>query len=253
MLAEMNAGRLLSGKVALVTGATSGIGLATAQTFLEEGATLYATGADHVEEAAAKLKGATVLGSDAGSVAAIEELAARIASECGSLDVLMLNAGIVIRADLGAVTEQQFDQVFAVNVKGVLFGAARLAPLMRPGGSIIVTTSIAGHMGLAEGHLYGASKAAARGLVRSMAGELASRGIRVNAIAPGSIETGGLNRDIDPEVRRKLIEAMLARVPLKRRGQPHEIASVALFLATDASSYLTGQEIIVDGGTMGLG
>jgi NAD(P)-dependent dehydrogenase (short-subunit alcohol dehydrogenase family) len=246
--------RILESKIALVTGGTSGIGLATARQFRDEGARVYATGIDRIERARDELDGIEIVSSDAGSPAAITALAERIRGECGRLDVLVLNAGYVSNGLLDSVTEDQFDRVFAVNVKGVLLGAQAFAPLMGSGSSIIVTTSTAGRMGMLRAHLYGASKAAAAALVRTLATELAAKGIRVNAIAPGSIETGlGEVTGIDPEVRRKLIENYLVRVPMARRGQPEEIAGVALFLASDAASYLTGQEIVVDGGMLGQG
>lgn len=244
----------LVGKVALVTGGTSGIGLAAARSFLAAGATVYATGIDRIERARAALPGVTFVESDAGSVAAIAALAALIGDEQGNVDILMLNAGAVAHGDLSVLNEQQFDRVFAVNAKGILFAVQAFAPLMTQGGSIIVTTSTSGRTGMAAAHLYSASKAAAAALVRTLSSELAPRGIRVNAIAPGSIETGlGETGQVDPETRRRMIEATLARVPMGRRGQPGEIAGAAMFLASDASSYLTGQELVVDGGMLGQG
>lgn len=242
----------LSGKTALVTGGNSGIGLATAQLFASEGARVAITGRD----AATLDRAATALGpealalqSDAGSVAEIGLLMQRVGERFGSLDVLVLNAAAGSPMPIALLTEQAFDAMNEVCFKGVLFAIQKALPLMRPGASVIVTTSIANEAGSPGFAVYAAAKAAARSLVRSAALELAEQGIRVNAISPGPIDTPGFGRwDAPAGLVQAAREDFTRRSPLKRFGRADEVAQAALFLASDASSYVVGAELVVDGG-----
>ena len=242
----------LEGKRAVITGGTSGIGLATAQLFLAEGARVAITGQnpERLEEARRTLGPATLaIKANAGSIADIDAMVAEVGRAFGGIDVLFLNAGIAKFAPFGEITEAFFDEQFAVNVKGVLFTAQQAGPLLQPGASIIVTSSNSNQMGFAGSAVYAATKAAVRLLVRVLASELAGRSIRVNAISPGPIETPAFGkRGAPPEQIQAMAARMSANIPLGRIGQPNEIAGVALFLASNDSSFVTGAEIVADGG-----
>jgi NAD(P)-dependent dehydrogenase (short-subunit alcohol dehydrogenase family) len=242
----------LDGKIALVTGGNSGIGLATAKRFVSEGATVYITGRREAELAAAvKEIGGNVTGikGDVSNLDDLERLYARIKSERGRLDVLFANAGIAKYAPLGTITEELYDAIFAINVKGLVFTVQKALPLMPDGSSIILNASIVGSKGLPANSIYAATKAAARSFARTWTTDLKERGIRVNAVSPGTIDTPGLNELLASapagEQRRK---AIATAVPLGRFGRPDEIAKAVVFLASDDSSYVAGAELFVDGG-----
>ena len=247
----------LTGKRAVITGGTTGIGFATAQRFLQEGARVAITGQnpDRVEEARRAL-GPNVLAvrSDAGSVSDTEAMIDQVGSTFGGIDVMFLNAGIAKFAPLGQVTEAMFDESFAINAKGVLFAVQRAEKLLQPGASIIVTTSAANRIGLPGSVVYAATKAATRSMVRVLARELAERNIRVNALCPGPIETPIIGKGgLTPEQLEPMVAGMVAHTVLGRMGQAEEMAGVALFLASDDSSYVTGAEITADAGWTEVG
>ena len=242
----------LDGKIALITGGSSGIGLATAKRFVNEGAHVYITGRRENElAAAAKEIGKNVTGvqGDVAKLADLDRLFAQIKRERGKLDVIFANAGIASYAPLGAITEEHFDSIFDINVKGLLFTVQKALPLLPDGASIILNASIVGSKGLPENSVYSATKAALRSFARTWTTDLKDRRIRVNAISPGVIETPGLNTLLASseigEQRRKIVPSM---TPLGRLGTPDEIAKAVVFLASDDSSYVTGVELFVDGG-----
>lgn len=242
----------LKDKVALITGASSGIGFASAKCFIEEGAEVIITGQDPARLAVAveQLGGKVhAICGDMGWLDDIEAMAEEMRSRYDRLDVLFLNAGIAPRQSLTKITEADFDRLFAVNVKGVVFPVQKLEPLLSDGASIIVTTSINNMIGMEQTHLYSATKAAARALVRTLANELSARGIRVNAISPGPTATAMIDKlDMSAEDITRMVESIMPRIPLRRAASADEQAQVALFLASSASSYITGGEIRSDGG-----
>jgi NAD(P)-dependent dehydrogenase (short-subunit alcohol dehydrogenase family) len=242
----------LEGKIALVTGGSSGIGLATAKRFVAEGAYVFITGRRENElSVAVKDIGKNVTGirGDVSHLADLDRLFDQIKREKGRLDVLFANAGIAKYAPLGKIKEDLYDSIFDVNVKGVLFTVQKALPLMSDGASIILNASIVGSKGLAANSIYSATKAAVRSFARTWTTDLKERRIRVNAVSPGSTDTPGLNDLLASspvgEERRKMISAI---VPLGRLGTPDEIAKAVVFLASDDSSYITGTELFVDGG-----
>lgn len=242
----------LAGKTALITGGSSGIGLATAKLFRAQGARLMVTGRDpHALAQAREELGsqALVIRSDAGNLAEIDALMQRVKEHLGQLDVLFVNAALANPLPFEQVSESQFDQTMATNFKGVFFAIQKALPILSGNASIIATTSIANRKASAPFSVYGASKAALRSLVLSLSPMLIERGIRFNAISPGPIATPMFDRFGLPQ---EMVEArkreMQAKSPMKRFGTPDEIAKVALFLASDDSSYMTGEEIVVDGG-----
>lgn len=242
----------LNGKTALITGGTSGIGLATAKLFHAEGAKVIITGRSEQSVKAAKQllpNDVTVLQSDASSVAEIECLVAELTASAGKLDVLFLNAGVVTMKPLEFTTEGEYDNMFNVNLKGLFFMIQKSLPLLTKGASVILTSSIAGHKGSGMMAAYSASKAGVRSLAGSLGAYLGERSIRVNSISPGLIHTPILEKSGLPQ---EVIEGMVAHmnqtVPILRVGQPEEIAKLALFLASDESSYITGTDIVADGG-----
>src|SRR6202171_3855249 len=242
----------LEGKVAVITGGSSGIGLATAQRFVSEGGYVFITGRrqEELDKAVATLgSGDTGVQGDISNVDDLDRLFATVQAEKGHVDVLFANAGIGNMSPLGAISEEQFDKVFNVNVKGTLFTVQKALPLMRTGGSIILCGSTTGSMGTPAFSVYSATKAAIRNFARSWALDLKGTGIRVNVLSPGATTTPGLLNGLARTGRQEALLAGLAsQAPLGRVGDPDEIAAVALFLASDDSSFMTGSEVFVDGG-----
>jgi NAD(P)-dependent dehydrogenase (short-subunit alcohol dehydrogenase family) len=238
--------RKLQGKVAVITGGTSGIGLATAKLFVEEGATVFITGRRQKElDEAVKAIGSQVTGvqGDVAKLADLDRLYATVKSKALRIDIVFANAGVGEFSLLKDVTEEHFDKTFNVNVRGTLFTVQKALPLLNDGASIILTASVAGVKGTASFGVYGASKAAVRNLVRGWAVELKDRHIRANVVSPGPIDTPIL-APMPPEAVQKLA----ASIPLGRLGKPEEIAKAVLFLASDDSSFMTGAELFIDGG-----
>jgi NAD(P)-dependent dehydrogenase (short-subunit alcohol dehydrogenase family) len=242
----------LEGKIALVTGGNSGIGLATAGQFVREGAYVFITGRRDAELATAvKEIGRNVTGvqGDVSNVADLNRLFGQIKREKGKLDIVFANAGVARYAALGAISEEFFDSIFDINVKGVLFTVQMALPLLPDGASIILNASIVGSKGLASNSVYSATKAAVRSFARTWTTDLKERRIRVNAVSPGLIDTPGA-RDLlaSSEVGEKRKKMIVESVPLARFGTPDEAAKAVMFLASDDSSYVTGTELFVDGG-----
>lgn len=238
----------LDGKVAVITGATSGIGLASAKLFVTEGAYVFITGRRQKElDEAVKAIGINVTGvqGDASDMADLDRLYETVKTRKGQLDILYANAGVgEFNIPLGSVTEANFDQTFNVNVRGTLFTVQKALPLMRDGGSIIMTGSIASVKGFEGLSVYNASKAAIRSFARTWTMDLKPRKIRVNVLSPGTIDTG-IFVDVPKEVK----DQFVSLIPMGRIGEPAEIATAALFLASSDSSFVTGIELFVDGGT----
>jgi len=242
----------LVNKVALITGGTSGIGLATAQVFQAAGAQVVITGTDPARlEAAATALGGTglVLKADLRHKADIDAVIDAIRCRHGRLDIVFANAGMGLAAPLEAVTEAQIDEQFAVNFKGLFFTVQKAVPLMDVGGSIVLTTSFLNAVGTPGLSILSATKAAIRSLARSLAAELAPRGIRVNAVSPGPVSTPFHGKLGLSEHDLKTAAAGIEKqIPLQRFGQAEEIARAAVFLAGPDSSFITGTELVVDGG-----
>ena len=241
----------LSGKIALVTGGSSGIGLASAQELAEQGAKVYITGRRQEElDAAVALIGpsATGIRADASLLGDLDRVFSTIAGESGKLDVLFANAGGGDMMPLGAITEEHFDRIFGTNVRGVLFTVQKALPLLTNGASVILTGSTAAAKGTASFSVYSARKAAVRNLARSWALDLKERGIRVNVVSPGPVRTPGLGGLVPEEHRQGLFDALAAGVPLGRLGEPEEIGKTVAFLASDDASFINAAEIYIDGG-----
>jgi NAD(P)-dependent dehydrogenase (short-subunit alcohol dehydrogenase family) len=238
--------RKLEGKVAVITGGNSGIGLATAKRFVAEGAYVFITGRRQKElDAAVKEIGSNVTGvqGDVSKVADLDRLYDTVRKQKGKVDVLFANAGVGELTHISEVNEQHFDKIFNVNVRGLLFTVQKALPLLKDGASIILTGSVAGVKGFPHFSVYNATKAAVRSFARSWTSDLKQRRIRVNVVSPGPIDTPIL----DP-MSKETIDSFIASVPLERIGKPEEVASAALFLASDESSYITGVDLFVDGG-----
>ena len=242
----------LEGKIAVVTGGNSGIGLATAKQFVNEGAYVFITGRRGPElDAAAKVIGKNVTGfqGDVSNLGDLDRLFAQIKREKGRLDVVFANAGIAKYATIGSVTEELYDSIFDINVKGVLFTVQKALPLMPDGASIILNSSIVGSKGLPSNSVYSATKAALRSFARTWTTDLKDRRIRVNAISPGTIDTPGLNNLLaSSETGEQRKSLVYSGVPAGRFGTADEIAKAVVFLASDDSSYVMGAELFVDGG-----
>lgn len=244
----------LEGKVALVTGGSSGIGLATAKALIEEGAFVFITGRRQTQlDVAARSLGSQVrpVRADASKPADLDALYERIQQEKNRLDVLFVNAGSGSFAPIGQITEEQFDETFKINVKGVLFTVQKALPLIPNGGTIILNASIVSVQGNPNFSVYSASKAAVRSFARGWTSDLKDRGIRVNAVSPGPIDTPGLRGLAQTEEQKNILyERLASNVPLGRLGKPEEVAKAAVFLASDDASYITGIELFVDGGSV---
>ncbi|TWF44046.1 SDR family NAD(P)-dependent oxidoreductase [Neorhizobium alkalisoli] len=243
----------LANKIALVTGATSGIGLATAKLFASEGAKVYITGRrkDVLDKAVAEIgHGAVGVQADSARNEDLDNLFAKVKSEQGRLDVLFVNAGGGAMLPLGQITEEHFDDTFDRNVKAVVFTVQKALPLLGQGSSVILTSSVTGIEGNANFSIYSASKAAVRNLARSWILDLKGTGIRVNVVSPGPIHTAGLVELAgDDKVQQQgLLDYLASTVPLGRVGEPEEIGKAVLFLATEESSFVNGAELFVDGG-----
>ena len=241
----------LAGKVALITGGTTGIGLASAQAFAAEGARVFITGRRQAQlDAAVKLIGTQAIGirGDVSRLSDLDNLYAQIKRKAGHLDVLLANAGLGEFAALGSITEEHFDRLFNINVKGVLFTVQKALPLLKDGSSVILTSSTTGTKGTERCSVYSASKAAVRNFARSWILDLKARQIRVNVLSPGPIRTPGLEGLVPPEHSEGLVGHLGSLVPLGRVGRVEEVAKAAVFLASNDSSFVNGTELFVDGG-----
>src|SRR5258705_937585 len=242
----------LEGKIALITGGNSGIGLATAKAFVNEGAHVFITGRRDAElTAAVKEVGRNVTGvqGDVANLDDLDRLFAEIEREKGRIDVVFANDGGAKTATLCTITEEHYDSIFDINVKGLLFTVQKALPLMPDVGSSILNASIVGSKGFPANSVYSATKAALRSFARTWTTELKARRIRVNAVSPGPIDTPGLNELLaSSETGQQRAQMIAATVPLGRLGRPDEIAKAVAFLASDDSSYVTGIELFVDGG-----
>ncbi|WP_158817758.1 SDR family NAD(P)-dependent oxidoreductase [Methylocapsa sp. S129] len=243
---------MLGGKIALITGGSSGIGLATARRFISEGASVVIVARDQAKlDSALQELGprATAVQADVSKIANLDAIFAHIQARHGRLDIVFANAGGSKPGKLDQLTEEQFDFTFDLNVKGVFFLVQKALPLLADGGAIVLTTSIANVKGMPGASGYSASKAAVRAFARTWTTELKDRRIRVNAVSPGPIDTP-LHQTIganNPEVMKRAA-AMVAQVPVGRIGQPEEVAAAVTFLASDQASFITGVELSVDGG-----
>ncbi|AVH65351.1 glucose 1-dehydrogenase [Nostoc sp. 'Peltigera membranacea cyanobiont' N6] len=242
----------LEGKIALVTGGNSGIGLATAKQFVAEGAYVYITGRRQVElDAAVEAigKNVTAVQSDVSNLADLDRLFATIKQEQGHLDIIFANAGGGQIAPLGAITEEHFDKTFNVNVKGLLFTVQKALPLLPEGASIILNASITSIKGTPAFSVYSATKAAVRSFARNWILDLRERKIRVNAISPGVVPTPGYDHlGLNDQQLQEFVDSQASTIPLGRVGTPDEIAKAVVFLASDDSSFVNGIELFVDGG-----
>jgi NAD(P)-dependent dehydrogenase (short-subunit alcohol dehydrogenase family) len=244
--------RMLDGKIALITGGSSGIGFATAKRFIDEGASVILVARDPKKLDAARRElgpSAMAIRADVSKVAEFDALFETIKAHHPRLDIVFANAGGGKPETLGRITEEEFDYVFDLNVKGVLFLVQKALPLLTDGGSIVLTTSIANVKGLPGASAYSAAKAAVRAFARTWTMELKTRGIRVNAVSPGPIDTPFHNNvgQGDPEVMKR-VAAMATQIPVGRIGRPHEVAAVVTFLVSGQASFISGIELTIDGG-----
>jgi NAD(P)-dependent dehydrogenase (short-subunit alcohol dehydrogenase family) len=240
----------LNGKVAIVTGGNSGIGYASAKEFKNQGATVVITGrnSEKVQSAAEEL-GVKGMVADVESLSAIEDLVDQVKREFGKIDVLFVNAGIFQPAPVGQISEEMFDHQMGINFKGAVFTTEKFLPILNDGASIINLSSINAYTGMPNTAIYAASKAALNSYTRTAATELAPRKIRINSVNPGPIVTPIFRKTgLDEEQLKGLGQAMQNRIPLKRYGQPEEIAKLVSFLASDDASFITGSEYNIDGG-----
>jgi len=245
--------RRLEGKIAVLTGGTSGIGLATAKRFVAEGARVLVTGRRQAELDAAIATigpGATGIQADSANLGDLDRLYEQVSADAGRIDVLIVNAGGGTMLPLGSITEEQYEDTFGRNVKGVLFTVQKALPLLVDGASVILISSNVSIKGTPAFSVYSASKAAVRNFARSWTLDLKARGIRVNVISPGPIKTPGLVDLAGPDAAQQqgLLDYMASTVPLGRVGDPDEVAGVAVFLASIDASFIAGAELFVDGG-----
>jgi NAD(P)-dependent dehydrogenase (short-subunit alcohol dehydrogenase family) len=240
----------LEGKVAIITGGSSGIGLATAKLFCKEGAKVVITGRNQEQlDSAASELGVTGIRSDVSNLDDINNLYNEVKAKFGNIDILFLNAGIASFIPLENANEEHFDSIMNINVKGLYFGVQKALPFLNEKASIILTSSVVNKMGMAGASVYSASKAAVRSLARTMSAELIEKGIRVNVISPGPVETPIFSKvGMSEEQMAGMKEQISQQNPMKRFGKPEEIATAALFLASEDSSYMLGAEINIDGG-----
>jgi NAD(P)-dependent dehydrogenase (short-subunit alcohol dehydrogenase family) len=242
----------LEGRIALVTGGTSGIGLATAEAFVREGAFVFITGRrESALAAAVKEIGGQVTGvrGDVSKLGDLDRLFEQIGREKGRLDIVFANAGVAKYSPLGEITEDFYDSIFAVNVKGLLFTVQKALPLMPDGAVIILNASIVASKGFSANSVYSATKAAIRSFARTWTTDLKDRHIRVNAVSPGATDTPGLRELFgSSDIGQQRLKMISSTVPLGRLGEPREVARAVVFLASDDSSYISGVELFVDGG-----
>ena len=240
----------LEGKTAVITGGTEGIGLATAKLFVNEGAYVFITGRRQraLDDAVKQIgQNVTAVAGDVSRLADLDHLFGTVQELKGRIDILFANAGIAEGAPLGAISEEQFDRTFGVNVKGTLFTVQKALPLLADGASIILTSSIVGSKGFADRSVYSATKAALRSFARTWTADLHLRKIRVNVVSPGFIDTPGM-RYLEQTEGEDLNARFGDQIPLGRVGRPDDIASAVAFLASDESSYVSGIELFIDGG-----
>lgn len=243
-----------SDKNVVITGGGSGIGFAAAKLLVDGGARVVITGRSQATLDAARErlgKNAVAVRSDVASLSDLDALADRVKSELGTIEALFVNAGITRVMPFESTTEEMYDELFAINVKGAYFTVQKLAPLLSTGAGVVLTTSVANVIGMPETSVYSAGKAALRSMARSLSSELLPRGIRVNAVSPGPIDTGILENTMTEEAAREFKAQRVAENPMRRFGTPEEIARAVAFLAFDAT-YTTGTEFVVDGGATQL-
>ena len=242
----------LDNKVAVVTGGSSGIGLATAQRFIAEGARVVVTGRNQeaLDAAVSTLGGAaTGIRGDVANLDDLDRLFAHVRERFGRIDVLFANAGVAPFMPFGAVTEEHFDRLFTINVRGLFFTVQKALPLLADGASVILNASVVAQVGLPNTSVYSATKAAVRSLGRTLAAELSPRGIRVNVVSPGLIETPLVGKlGLSPDEVKAFGAQVVQQTPLGRLGKAEEIAATVAFLASDDASYFTGADLVADGG-----
>lgn len=241
----------LQGKVAVVTGGSTGIGLGIAKRFVAEGAFVYITGRRQAElDAAVAAIGKNAVGvrADSSKLADLDALFETVKAQKGKIDVLVANAGGGELAPLGSITEEQFDRTFSINVKGVLFTVQKALPLLAKGSSVIITGSTTSIKGTASFSVYSGTKAAVRNFARSWILDLKGRDIRINVLSPGPVKTPGLLGIVPEGQQQAFLDDLTSQIPLGRIGDPDEIGKVAVFLASDASSFINGVELFADGG-----
>tara|TARA_B100000767_G_C19628351_1_gene477141 strand:+ start:158 stop:913 length:756 start_codon:yes stop_codon:yes gene_type:complete len=240
----------LNGKIAIVTGGNSGIGYASAKEFKSQGATVVITGRDSEKVAKASQElGVKGIVADVKSLSAIDDLVAQVKSDFGKVDVLFVNAGIFQPAPVGQISEEMFDHQMSINFKGALFTTEKFLPILNDGASVINLSSVNAYTGMPNTAVYAASKAALNAYTRTAATELAPRKIRINSVNPGPVSTPIFGKTgMEEEQLNGFAEAMQNRIPLKRFGQPEDIAKLVSFLASDDASFITGSEYNIDGG-----
>ena len=241
----------LAGKIAVVTGGTSGIGLATAREFVAQGAKVFITGRKkaEVEKTAAEIH-ATGIVADQSKLTDIDELVKQVIATAGHVDILFVNAGIVLFSPVAAATEDHFDKIMDINFKGSYFTLSKFIPFMRKGGAITLLSSINATTGQSNSSVYSASKAALNAVVKVASTELSPKGIRINAVCPGPISTNLLApAGLDEATIQNFAAATLNKIPLKRFGTPEEVAKLVTFLSGDDAAFITGSEYVIDGGT----
>ena len=244
-------GNKLEGKTAVITGATSGIGLATAKRFVSEGAYVFITGLyqKDVDTAVSDIgKNVSGIQGDVSNLGDIDTMYDVVKDQKGHIDILFANAGFIEFAPLGEISEKHFDKIFDIDVKGLLFTVQKALPIFQDGGSIILMASVGSSKGSAELSVYHAAKAAVRSFARSWSLNLNQRNIRVNAISPGPIDTSFVNRVLNDQQTEKFLKNSVSSTSIGRMGSPDEVAKAVSFLASDDASYITGIELFVDGG-----